>query len=216
MYGACMHEHMHVYVGMYACVYVCLKLDFAKEIKYLSSKSGLLWLTWWSLIPFIFLQMTWIHSPFLAKKYNSPSVLTTFSSSCHWILFPYLGYCECCSSLASSACWRLLRVQEWWGRIYGCWILVFFRTLNIDWFHSGRADLHSHQECVIVLLSLVTFSILYPLFPLISHSYQSKVDSQCSMCMCMLIFILHFFHSLKLDRITPFSHFPFLPLTLYR
>ena len=152
----------------------------------------------------------------LAKKYNSPSVLTTFSSSCHWRLFPYLGYCECCSPLASPACWRLLRVQEWWGRIYGCWILGFFRTLNIGWFHSGHADLHSHQECVIVLLSLVTFSIRYPLFPLISHSYQSKVDSQCSMCMCMLIFILHFFHSLKLNRITPFSHFPFLPLTLYR
>lgn len=42
MYGACMHEHMHVYAGMYACVCVCLKLEFAKERKYLSFKSGLL------------------------------------------------------------------------------------------------------------------------------------------------------------------------------
>lgn len=125
-YVWCLYAWMHARICRYVCMCVCLKLDFAKERKYLSSKSGLLWVTWWSLIPFIFLQMTWIHSPLWPKNTILQVFLPRFLHSVIEDYSHFLAIENAAVPLAIHVCWLLWHVQEWRGGIYSCWILVVF------------------------------------------------------------------------------------------
>lgn len=100
IYVWCLHAWTHACICRYVCMCVCV---FKARI--CKGKKVFVFQVWFTLINLVishsihFLANDMNPFSFVAKKYNFPSVLTTFSSSCHWRLFPYLGYCECCSTL---------------------------------------------------------------------------------------------------------------------